>query len=182
MNSKNQVALHYKLPEPHSRNQSAIFVYTMTPKSLLIMSFYYYCLKKPLYLQNYLKFIFMAEQRERAASTELLTSICNICLLTISTVVTELENQLQKFAFAERSLLHLSYWPCSTMYQSQLWWYARYPCTLSLEFSEDIRHAQDVHRSWGWLFLWRNCQNDHKSNMFRLRPHDGFPANYVQDR
>lgn len=55
MNSKNKVALYYKFPELHSRNQFVIFVYTMIPKSMLIVSFYY--LKKPLYLQNYLKSI-----------------------------------------------------------------------------------------------------------------------------
>lgn len=68
MNNKNQVALHYKFPELHSRNQFVIFVYTMTPKSLLIMSFYYYCLKKPLYLQNYPKFIHLCGWTERKSS------------------------------------------------------------------------------------------------------------------
>lgn len=48
MNNKNQVAVHCKFPELHFRNQFVIFVYIMTAKSLLIVSFYYYFLKEPL--------------------------------------------------------------------------------------------------------------------------------------
>lgn len=179
MNSKNQAALHYKFLELHSRNQFVIFAYT---KSLLIVSFYYF--KKPLYLQNYLKFVHLCGWTERKSSIHWSADkhLQHLLINSFNYSDFKLENQLQTFAFVERSLLHLSYSLCSPIYQSQMWWYARYPHTLSLEFSEDILHAHNVHHPWGWLFLWRNSQSDHKSSLFCLRLYNGLLANYMQDK
>lgn len=117
MNNKNQVALHYKFPELHSRNQFFIFVYTMTPKSLLIVSFYYYCLKKALYLQNYPKFIHLSGWTERKSSIHWTADKHLQHLQQFQPQWLWTRKPAPKFFFfAERSLFHLSYWPCSTIY------------------------------------------------------------------
>lgn len=147
----------------------------MTLKSLLIVSFYYHCLKSSFIYKTILNSFISWLNRARA-TFKLLTSICNTFSLKFSTIVTLNWKTVPK-GFCRKKpspslLLTLLYYiakPNAMIYKI---------CTLSPEFSEEKLYAQHVQHSWGWLFLWRNSQRDHRSSMFCLRPHGGLLANY----